>query len=108
MAGVPILSAESISGKTPKDNDLQEFGVRLISSLSECGFVILTNHGIGSDTVRGALESAAAFFELSEAEKVSKFPRCPSGHGYISRGKESIDMAREDVERLEKTVMILV
>ncbi len=103
MANVPVVDAAVISAAKdgePSDDELADFGRRLRDALADCGFAIVTGHGIPSGDVDAALEAARDFFDLKEEDKMEYVVGRHSKYGgYIRKGKEKIDVLKTDTSR---------
>ncbi len=98
MSSVPLVDAALVGlGSDPGEDDLADFGARLTKALSGCGFAILTGHGIPGADVEAAMDAARKFFSLPEEDKLAfSIGKHSKMGGYVTRGKESIDVHKED------------
>jgi isopenicillin N synthase-like dioxygenase len=73
------------SDQTKRLQFVQDLG----SSITECGFVIVENHGIPSSQLQAAYRAAESFFSLPlESKKTYEVPGGMGQRGYTSFGRE--------------------
>ena len=94
MFSIPIVDFSSCVNEDTSDGAKEKMGSKLVSILSETGFVYLSNHGISSSAIDEVNEVTRLFFEAPLELKNNYTSKYRSIFGYVGIQEEVIDPSK--------------